>query len=95
MNRYRPALMANYGANLNLNQQRRAVVNRHLKDDGDAADAGIMELYHRYNLPYEGSDGVASPDDHDEVTEDLLASANGKSNHFSIKKILIIKKLMN
>jgi len=47
LNRYRPTLVANYGANLNLNQQRRAVVNRHLKDDGDASDAGIMELYHR------------------------------------------------
>ena len=50
LNRYRPALVANYGANLNLNQQRRPVVNRHLKDDGDAADAGIMELYHRFNF---------------------------------------------
>jgi len=39
-----------------------------------------LALIDRYNLPpYEGSDGVASPDDRDEAAEDLLASTNGKS----------------
>lgn len=53
-----------------------------LKDIDHHAVSGVFEFYNnRYNLPpYEGSDGVASPDDRDEAVEDLLASTNGSAD---------------